>query len=104
MDDWYQQWYQWAVVLGLAALCVLFLVAAKWVPTLFASLPSLSAFLILAIFFLLFVLGLVYSHDDTVVGRIYILFGAIGIMSAARWVARIFYPEEWKAIENQRWW
>ena len=102
-DDWVQQWYQWTAVLGLAALFVLFLLAAKWVPKLFASLPSLSAFLILAMFFVLFVLGLVYSHDDKVV-RIYILFGAIGIMSAARWAARMFYPDEWKAIENLRWW
>jgi hypothetical protein len=103
MVDWYQVGYQWAVVLGLAALFVLFLLAAKWVPKLFASLPSLSGFLVIALWVVLVVLGRVYEGEDTIV-RIYILFGAIGMMSAARWAARMFYPDEWKAIENMRWW
>jgi hypothetical protein len=49
-DDWVQQWYQWAVFLGLAALCVLFLVAAKWALRCIASLhPELRGFLALAL-------------------------------------------------------
>jgi hypothetical protein len=44
-------------------------------------------FLVWVLWFVLFVLGLIYEGEDVIV-RIYILFGAIGIISAARWCAR----------------
>jgi hypothetical protein len=44
------------------------------------------------------VLGLAYENED-IIRRIYILFGAIGIIHVARWFARALWPEEWKALE-----
>jgi hypothetical protein len=57
--EWLETWRQWAIVIGLAVICVLFFVASKWVLRCIASLhPDLRGFLALALWFALFVLGL----------------------------------------------
>jgi hypothetical protein len=101
--EWLEIWRQWAIVIGLAVICVLFFVASKWVLRCIASLhPDLRGFLALALWFALFVLGLFALEDRHYVAvRIYILFGAIGIMSVARWAARLLWPEEWNLVENK---
>ena len=50
--EWLEIWRQWAIVIGLAVICVLFFVASKWVLRCIASLhPDLRGFLALALWF-----------------------------------------------------
>jgi hypothetical protein len=76
-------------------------VAPKWVLKRLALLNSdLRGFLVFVLWNVLFGFGLLAfeDHHYTIV-RFYILMGSIGIISVARWLGRVLWPEEWKALE-----